>query len=451
MLADAFGRFRALGRNARLYLVSNAIQAVSVGAIAILYTLYLAALGYGTDFIGVTVIVATIGGGLGIIPANPLVRRFGWRTMLLASDLVGGVSILAQIVAPTAPVILLTSLGVGASVAIVFVINTPLLTAYSTPRERTALFGLNNAIAFIGGILGTLLGGALPELFARPDIRDLSLMRALRPLLVAPDQAHIYELSLLAAGVIALPSLIPVLLMRDEPRQESAPALPLPAAAPLPLPLSAERGGQGMRTSPAPLRKRLASALAAARIIATGVIGRFSLEQAIVGFGAGMFVPYVSLYFVNRLHVSPLTFGALSAVLSVAVALASLLAAPISERFGRMRASVVAQTASLPFLLALGLFPVFWLAAIAYVTRAALMALTNPPLQTFYMEAVPDERRVLASSASNVGFQMAWSLGAGAGGWLIAIAGYRRPFMTAAPCYGIGAALLVIWFGRTRR
>ena len=247
MLADALGRFRALGRNARLYLVANAVQAVSVGAIAILYTLYLAALGYGTDFIGVTVIVATIGGGLGIIPANPLVRRFGWRAMLLASDLVGGVSILAQIVAPTASVILLTSIGVGASVAIVFVINTPLLTAYSTPRERTALFGLNNAIAFVGGILGTLLGGALPELFGRTEVRDLAALRALRPLLVAPDQAHVYELSLLAAGVIALPSLIPVLLMRDEPRQQPesvSPLLPTAAVA-LPPPLPAGRGGRG--------------------------------------------------------------------------------------------------------------------------------------------------------------------------------------------------------------
>lgn len=436
MLADALGRFRALGRNARLYLVSNAIQAVSVGAIAILYTLYLAALGYGTEFIGVTVIVATIGGGLGIIPANPLVRRFGWRAMLLASDLAGGVSILAQIVAPTTPVILLTSLGVGASVAIVFVINTPLLTAYSTPRERTALFGLNNAIAFIGGILGTLLGGALPELFGRADVRGLAVVRALRPLLVAPDQAHIYELSLLAAGVIALPSLIPVLLMRDEPRREPAPDVAAPAHPHPP---------------PAPLRKQLAPALAAARTIATGVIGRFSLEQIVVGFGAGLFIPYVSLYFVNRLHASPLAFGALSAVLSVAVALASLLAAPISERFGRVRASVVAQAASLPFLLALGLFPAFWLAAAAYVARGALMALTNPPLQTFYMEAVPEERRVLASSASNVGFQVAWSLGAGAGGWLIALAGYRLPFLAAAPFYAASAALLVAWFGRVRR
>jgi MFS family permease len=434
MLADAFGRFRALGRNARLYLVSNAIQAASVGAIAILYTLYLVALGYGTDFIGITVIVATVGGGLGIIPANPLVRRFGWRAMLLASDLVGGVSILAQIVAPTAPIILLTSLGVGASVAVVFVINTPLLTAYSTPRERTALFGLNNAIAFIGGILGTLLGGALPELFGRADVRGLAPLRALRPLLVAPDQAHIYELSLLAAGVIALPSLIPVLLMRDEPRRESESAVAVHPHAPR-----------------APLGKRLAPALASARTLATGVIGRFSLEQIVVGFGAGMFIPYVSLYFVNRLHVSPLTFGALSAVLSVAVALASLLAAPISERYGRVRASVVAQAASLPFLLALGLFPAFWLAAAAYVARGALMALTNPPLQTFYMEAVPEERRVLASSASNVGFQVAWSLGAGAGGWLIAVAGYRLPFLAAAPFYAVATVLLVVWFGRASR
>jgi hypothetical protein len=44
-----FGRFQ---RNARLYLISNALSGVTLGIILVLYNLYLTALGYRPDFIG---------------------------------------------------------------------------------------------------------------------------------------------------------------------------------------------------------------------------------------------------------------------------------------------------------------------------------------------------------------------------------------------------------------
>src|SRR5262245_30729897 len=183
MLANTLDRFRALGRNARLYLLSNLLQAATAGAVAILYPFFLTELGYGTEFIGLVLVVGTVGGGLGIIPANLLVNRLGYRAMLIWSNVVGGVAIAAQIVVPTAPVILLTSLAIGASIAVILVINTPLLTAYSTPHERTALLGLNNALNFLAGIGGSLLGGFLPGLFARPAVRSSGLLAMLHPFL----------------------------------------------------------------------------------------------------------------------------------------------------------------------------------------------------------------------------------------------------------------------------
>src|SRR5215472_5505643 len=213
-LASSGMMWSALHRNARLYVISNTLQAATAGAVGVLYTLYLTALGYQTDFIGAALVVATIGGGLGIIPAGPLVRRLGWRTMLIWSDLIGGVAIALQIVAPTAPVILVTMLGVGASVAIVLVINTPLLAAYSTPRERIALFGINNATNFLAVIVGTLLGGFLPGWFMHQEVgRSPLLSSALHPFLGPGPSARSYELALLVSGLVALPSIIPVLMM----------------------------------------------------------------------------------------------------------------------------------------------------------------------------------------------------------------------------------------------
>ena len=136
-LRESLSRFRGFSRNAWLYLISNTIQAFSAGAIGVIYTLFLKAAGFGLPFIGVTLFVATAGGALAILPASALTRRYGWRTMLLWSDFIGGVAIFIQLIAPTPVVALMTSLGIGASVAIFLVLNSRSLAASSGPISVT--------------------------------------------------------------------------------------------------------------------------------------------------------------------------------------------------------------------------------------------------------------------------------------------------------------------------
>jgi MFS family permease len=459
-------QWRMLHRNARLYVISNTLQAATAGAVGVLYTLYLSALGYQTDFIGAALVVATIGGGLGIIPAGPLVRRLGWRTMLIWSDLIGGFAIALQIVVPTVPVILVTMLGVGASVAIVLVINTPLLTAYSTPHERTALFGINNATNFLAVIVGTLLGGFLPGWFMQREVERSPLLSSVfHPFLVPGLSARSYELALLVSGLLALPSIIPVLMMRDtevpasqedELLSEAAPPResPVPAVVEVNeaaiLATGEEKVQGGGKKSHRTLQYS-GSRLTRLRKNLAGATGRFSTTQAVLGFGAGLIFPYVNLYFVNTLGTSVRYYGVLSAALSVVVALTSLLAAPLAARFGNMRIAIAVQLLSIPFLLTVGVAPWLWLISLAFLVRGGLMAINNPPLQTFLMEAVDKDDRVLASSVYNVSFQAAWALGAGAGGWLITVLGSHLPFVVAAPFYAISALLLLLWFAPPAR
>lgn len=444
MLADTRQRFRALTRNARLYLISNTLQAVTAGASTILYTLYLASLGYGTQFIGLVLVTGTIGGGLGIIPASPLAARLGWKRMLLISDFVGGIAVAVQLVLPVPPVIFVTTLGIGASVAFFLVVNAPFLAANSTLSERTALFGLNNALAYLAAVAGSLLGGFLPGWLAHQALMNAPLLDTL---LVHGDRARVYELSLLIAGAISVPSVVPVLMMReDEAGREPhvAPALLGGDALDETLPSSeAEKHSR--------LRRQLAQALARVREVMVGVVGRFSVTQALIGFGAGLFFPYVNLYVVNQLHATTGYFGVLNATLTVLLAVAALVSVPLADWFGKVRVSVIATLCSVPFLLTLGAFPVLWIVSIAYLARSFLANLSGTPLQAYLMEAVPQERRVVASGVYNVSFQLAGAAGAGLGGILIAALGFRSVCFIAAPFYVASAVLLAFWFGVLRQ
>jgi MFS family permease len=440
MLSELLGHVRALHRNTCLYLISNAIQAVSAGALAVLYTLYLASLGYNTSFIGLVLDVGIVGGGLGVIPASALVHRLGWRATLIWSDVIGALALAVQLVWPVTPVILITTVGVGASVALLLVVNTPLLTAYSPEAERTAVFGLSNALVFLGGVGGTLLGGELPAWFALPAVRDWPPLAALDAWLVVGAQARTYELALLATGVLALPSIIPVLLLtRARP----------PGAADL-----RGRTATGGRWDPRALLRRVwprAAQWERVWAVARGTIGRFSATQVLVGVGAGLFGPYLNLYFVKQLHASTVLYGQLAAGLAVLLAVASLAIVPVARRIGTIRSAVVVQALSLPFLLALGFAPTLAIAAGAFLIRGPLMNAASPPLQTYLMGSVPHEQRVLASSVYTVSSQIATGVGAGLGGLLIAQLGYGFVFSSTAGLYAASIALLVVWFGHRGR
>jgi MFS family permease len=422
MLSSFVDPFRALSRNAQLYLISNSIQAITAGALVVIYTLYLSALGYNAGFIGLLAAVGVIGGGLGIVPSQWLVNRFGWRTMLIWSDMIGGVAIFLQLVVPTPPLLILTTVGIGASVAIVLVINAPFLAANSTTRDRTALYGLNNALQFLASIIGSLLGGALPAWFISSAMSKSWLLQAHIPLLATNLQARAYQLSLLILGALAVPSIIPIFLIREPPRAR--------ASAP----------------SPAhPWRERLDSLLVQIYVGVRGVIGRFSLFQALLGVGAGLWFPYFNIYVVKQLGLPTILYGFLTATATVLLAIASLIAAPLSERFGKVPTIVICHLCALPFLVLMGAIPVLPVVCVAYLIRGALANIPGPPLQSFLMEAVPERERVIANGVYNVSWQVAWALGALAGGLIVNVLGYQAPMLIAVPWYG-GAALLFAWF-----
>ncbi len=433
-LTDSFARFGHLRRNARLYLISNTIQAFSAGAIGVLYTLFLNGLGYGTTFIGIAIFVATAGGALGILPASALVRRLGWRNMLLWSDLIGGVAIFFQLVAPTRTVILITSLGAGASVAIFLVLNSPFLASNSEPDQRNAIFGLNNALGFLAGVSGSLIGGLLPLWISAGFQAHLPWLIALRPWLLGNAQSRVYQVAMLAAGVVAVPSVIPVIMMRDE--GETTHKAPEKVAADV---------------SPPALRERARARLGQTRDALSGVGGRFSLSQALVGLGAGLFFPYLNLYFVTKLGASTAFYGALTAAVAALLALVSLASAPLADRFGRVPVALVSQVASLPFMVLMGAVPVLAVVSACYILRSTLMNTGAAPLQAWLMDAVTPQRQVLASNAYNISWQAAWAIGAAIGGELIAIGGYGAPFYVAAACYAASALLLGLWFLPRRR
>src|SRR2546426_10232439 len=135
-LVEYTRQFRHFQRNARLYLISNALGGVTTGIFLVLYNLYLVSLGYRADFIGAMLFVGTIGAGIAIFPAGIFVDRFGGKIVLIWSTLLIGAIGIGQILFHQAVPLLMASFLGGVAVAALLVVNAPFLTTHSTPEER---------------------------------------------------------------------------------------------------------------------------------------------------------------------------------------------------------------------------------------------------------------------------------------------------------------------------
>ena len=468
--ARQFGRFQ---RNARLYLVSNALGGVTTGIVLVLYNLYLVSLGYRADFIGVLLLVGTLGAGLAIFPAGWCIDRFSGKAILIWSSLLIGVAGIGLFLFRQPIPLLVSSFVAGIGGAFLLVINAPFLTVNSTPAERPHLFSLNIVLSLVTTVLGKLMGGVLPVWFAALSWFMAPLPSWLTWVLANQPGARSYQLALLLAGIIAGPSLIPLFLLSDVPRgrlrhldddshagdeAEEGQSIVADHVAPyystgaimrlnklirgvLHIPISrADKSAVGTINRPLRSRLQMGAALHSPIVL-------LSLTQVLIGLGAGLFIPYFNIYFVEHLNATSALFGLIDGAATAVTALFTLGAPWLATRLGKVNTIALTELASIPLLLTIGLTDKLPLAAVLYLFRYGLMDMSVGIFQVFSMEAVPEDRRGLANSSYQASFQVPWALAAPLGGLVIVHLGYPPIFIAAAVCYLLSIAVLWGNFG----
>ena len=428
--ARQFARFQ---RNARLYLISNALSGVTAGILLVLYNLYLASLGYGADFIGTVLFVVTLGAGLAIFPAGICVDRFSGKAILIWSSVLIGLAGAGQILFRQPLPLLVSGFFVGIGAAFILVVNAPFLTLNSTPEERPHLFSMNIALSLITLVIGEILGGALPIWFRTAPWLMAPLPSWASLLLASQPDPRSYQIALLFAGIIAAPSFIPLFLMSNtRPHRRQADSSVVYQT----------QGMSGMlfqKFTMTQLKKVLVSPFFLLVMV-----------QVLIGLGAGLFIPYFNLFFVKHLGASSALFGLIDGGANTITALLTLAAPLLAMRIGKVNTMVWTRLISIPLMLTIGLTSFLPLAAILYLFRQGTMDMSQGILQVFSMEAVPEQRRGLANISYQASFQVAEAVTTPIGGLMIVHLGYSSVFLLAAVFYLPAIGILWGKFGRGR-
>jgi MFS family permease len=174
------------------------------------------------------------------------------------------------------------------------------------------------------------------------------------------------------------------------------------------------------------------------------------LIQAVVGFGAGLLIPFVDVLYKVRFGLPDPLLGALFAASSVVTALGTLVVPVVAQRLGKVRAAVISQALSIPFLLLMGFSAQLAWSAVGFLVRTALMNMVAPALSALFMELVPERRRALTSGLVVLGWNVAWAVSAFLSGRLQVAVGFATIFLITASFYALVPALTYGFFRHAR-
>ena len=352
-------------RNIRLFFIANILFQIGTGMFSVLYNLYIQALGYQDDMNGTIVSVQSLATALIFIPIGLISDRTSRKTLLIIGALFTGISFMGRAFASGESALMIYAVFAGLFMAFFQIIAVPFLAENAGKQQRLKLFSYHSSMVLAAQVIGSIGGGLLADVLQSVGISKI----------------YSLQIVLLIGGIASCLAFLPLLLVKDVVKQPTA-VKPEPAA-----PTATPPAPRGDWTS----------------------ISKFTTAQLLVGFGSGLVVPYLNLYFTNRFAVSLTAVGILISLGQVMTIVSMLIGPYLAQRVGQVRAVVYFQMLSLPFLLLTGFTNIFIIACISFLFRQALMNAANPIQSAIMVDRISDARRGIANSMTQTAFMLGWA------------------------------------------
>ncbi|MEO0181081.1 MAG: MFS transporter [candidate division WOR-3 bacterium] len=175
---------------------------------------------------------------------------------------------------------------------------------------------------------------------------------------------------------------------------------------------------------------------------------KLGITQGFIGLGAGLFVPFMNLYFKDRFELSAGTIGILYGVHSASLFFSAMLAPYLVSRFGKIRVVIATQALSLPFNAALAFSWNLVISSVSFWIRGGLMNMAQPMMSNYAVESVRPEFGGTATALMSLFWMGCFSISNIAAGYLLERWGFTVPILAGAAFYLISTLLIWAWFGR---
>jgi MFS family permease len=398
-----------LSRNAKLYVVATSLQGFASGIWGVIFFLYLKLdeVGFQANFISNLFTAGTLATGLVALPAGLVIERLGTKRAIIIGLMANLVNIV-QIIVLQPSLLLFASLVSGLIGTVSWVASAPFMMENSTAEERTYLFSVSWAIMIVMSVVGSYVGGVMPNLFNA----HLGLATGEHASAVG------YRIALLISTALALSATIPILLIREKVGQK---------------------------------RQRMGELLALRNIKSPGTIIKLMIPVGIIGFGAGFIVPLFNLFFSLKFKAAIEEIGILNALGNATLVVGTLLAPELSRRLSKVKAIALCEFFSMPFIMLVTVSPNLAFAGSAYVMRNALMNMAGPISGAFQMEMVTEKERATTNGLLVMADNIPRAITASISGAMMTLSDFYTPFLATTITYLAASSLFFLFFRKAER
>jgi len=390
-----YARLRLFSPNARLLLASIVLTGASLGVYRLLFNFYALSLGIDERIIGNFITVNSMTALIVALPMGYLADAIGRKRAFLLGGGAVSLAILGMVLWPTLWVLYLMNVIMGAAQSLSGVTMAPFLLENSGEQERTYLFSLSSGVQMLASFAGNSIGGYLPSWIAQTKG-------------IQATSSGAYAGALGIITIFSIAGLLPFLFMRTRHLANSERSLfaPLSYAA-----------------------KNWTS------------FSKMVLPMLITSIGAGLFMPFMNIYFRQVYKQPDPVIGNVLAWGALAMGIGLLIAPPIADRIGKIRLVVITQGLSIPFLIILGYAPWFWMSAIGHYVRLSLMNMGGPVYNAFVMEHVEPTARAMVASLTSMAWNFGWAFSPSISGWLQVHYGFGPVYLLVIILYSFSVFL----------
>ncbi|QAA30789.1 MFS transporter [Clostridium manihotivorum] len=386
---------RLYNRNSLLYLLAIIFFYICNGAFSMLQGIYLKEAGMSEGFLGVILSVKTITIALGAIPCAIIVSKIGKKKGLLIAMFIIPITIILQGITSNNWTVLFLSAIQGLVNAFIVVSEGPFLMENSNERTRLQLF----SYVFSTNVFSTMVG-----YFAFGSVS--------RTLEGVTGGVNSLRYSIIASGVIGIFSAIFILKIKSVKEVNT-------------------------KENTKDFIKHII------RLSLDKYPLRLLIYNSIIGFGAGLVVPYFNVYLKYKVNASTAQIGLIMALAQFAMGFGGLLTPVMSKKFGRVKTINLCQIVSIPFLLLIALPPNLYIVAMALFMRNGLMNMSGPVVGTITMELIEGEERSMFASVNNIFSNVSRAISTALGGIIMYSLphGYEIPYIITAIMYIIATVV----------
>lgn len=384
---------KKINKNIYLFLIINLIASFAMGIFNMFVGIYLKEIGYQEQFVGSVLSINTFAVAIASIPCAYLIEKIGRKKSFTVGfiSIAVGATLLVLVNKPIIIMFMAILNGFGMSMKStaegMYIVENTLI------EERVSVFSINFVVANVGMMSASLLGGIMSSYLGN---------------YFSANEAITYIF--ISSSILAMIALVPICFMK-EPKN-----------------LQCRNFKDCIKGYSQILNKKVLC---------------FLIYYFIIGMGAGIIVPFFSVYLKYSMNISDGIVGTILSISQFGCIIGGLIIPLISLKVGNIQSIILCQLLSIPFLLTIAFPQGILLITIAFFMRNGLMNMAMPLIQNISMEMVNEQDRTNMSSMLSLSANISRAMGIGIGGYLMQNISYTVPYYFTVVFYLVAIVMFV--------